>query len=81
MAVSEPLDDAAYFLSGTDVTVPCLLDLAAEQYGSYSIGAGDAPYPLEVLIDRDGVISYISREYDGPALSAAIRAALDAPAK
>ena len=81
MSVQESADRAAEFLEGANVTQPCLLDSAGTRYHSYAIAAGDAPYPLEVLIDRAGVISYISREYDGPALSDAVRAALAAPPK
>jgi hypothetical protein len=34
------------------------------------------PFPLTVLLGKDGTIRYIAREYDGDALTAAIEAAL-----
>lgn len=34
------------------------------------------PFPLTVLVGRDGVIRYIAREYDGEALTPVIEEAL-----
>ena len=37
---------------------------------------GANPFPVDVVVGRDGLISYIAREYDPDALEAAIEAAL-----
>lgn len=39
-------------------------------------GGGYAPYPLQVVIDRDGVIQLISHQYDAAALNDTLDAIL-----
>ncbi len=56
-----------------------LIDEDQTLYYSYSMGElgfNSAPYPLQVVIDRDGLISYLALEYDVDAVRAAIEAAL-----
>lgn len=65
------------FRAQTQVTFPIGYDLSGS-YGLLRRGAGDtvSPFPLDVVIDRAGVIRYISAEYEPTALAAAIEAAL-----
>jgi peroxiredoxin len=73
-----PVDDqytAADFLTQADVTLPCLLDEEG-LYGGYPRPGAYGPYPLHVLIDADGVIRYLSSQYDPQAAHEAISAAL-----
>lgn len=59
------------FIDQTGVTFDVGFDLTAS-YESYNRGPGLAPFPLEVVIDRQGRVRYISREYDATALDAVI---------
>lgn len=34
------------------------------------------PFPVDVVVGKDGIITYIAREYDPPAMQAAVEAAL-----
>lgn len=63
------------------MTLPCLLDSDGRYYASYPIELEDdyAPYPVDVVIDREGVIRYVTNTYDAEALKEIIRQALDEP--
>ena len=37
-------------------------------YNQFRAGSGISPFPLDVIIDRDGKIAYIKREYDADAM-------------
>jgi hypothetical protein len=47
-----------------------------EQTGNYVAFAdnfrGPNPFPIDVIVDRDGKIAYVAREYDPEAMSAVI---------
>ena len=59
-------------------TLPTLLDTDNAVYSSYQRGADAyAPFPLQVVIDREGRITYLANQYDAEAVRAAIRLALD----
>ncbi len=68
------------FISEAEVTLPVLLDSDGYVYRTYSmadnLGAAVSPYPVQVVIDRDGVIVYLSRTHDPQAVREAIDAAL-----
>ena len=65
--------EVAYeFLHGVEVTLPSLLD-GEEVYNSYPRKPNYAPFPLQVVIDREGTIRYVAYQYD----AAAVRAVLD----
>ena len=71
--------DAQAFLRQGDVTLPCLLDTDAGWYRSYdrrSVEGAYAPYPLQVLIDQEGTIQYLSGQYDPLAMRDRIDALL-----
>lgn len=57
--------------------LPILLDEQETYYRPYAMEVpGYAPFPLQVVIDRDGTIVYLSKQYDVDAAVAAIQAAL-----
>ncbi len=62
------------FIDQTGVTFPIVMD--EQQTVPYSAGIGISPFPVDLVIDRDGVIRYLRTEYDPDALLAAIEAAL-----
>lgn len=67
------------FVEEAGVTSPVLLDSDGGVYRSYDTTAlgGYAPFPLQILIDRDGKIVYMARQYNADAVKAAIEAALE----
>jgi peroxiredoxin len=79
-AAGAPFDDTpaglAAFREQTGVTFPFLLESPATTYQAYRMGADDdtTPYPLDVVIDRNGIVRYLRGEYD----DAAVRDVLDA---
>ena len=77
--VEDDFDDAWLFLSESGLEMTCLFDETGDLYRGYSTEAAEGPFPLEVVIDREGIITYTSRNYDAPEFRDAIQAALDAP--
>lgn len=78
--VGESFDTAYSFAEEAQLTLPVLLDEDQRAYSSYSyseFGAGSAPFPRQVVVDREGIITWMSGEYDADEASAAIQAALD----
>lgn len=51
------------FIQTFGVTFPILLDDMGEVYMTYSNG-GQSPFPLDYIIDQDGIIQYIATEYN-----------------
>ena len=73
-----PLDDydnAVNFLQEAGAEQPCLLD-DTNLYGQYPRHDSFAPFPVHVLIDREGVIRYLSFQLEPQAAHAAIEAVL-----
>ena len=60
---SEPQQVVEDFVETFGVTFPVLLDPAGGVYLTYSNG-GQSPFPLDYIIDQQGVIRYIATEYD-----------------
>lgn len=59
------------FREQTGVTFPLLLgDTTFSQYAS--VEPGISPYPLDVILDREGRVRYLRREFDGDAMIATI---------
>ncbi len=75
MNVGEGLSPSYDFVGAAGVTAPCLLDDGA-LYDSYPREIEYAPFPMQVLIDADGAITYIGETYDVDRLRAAIEAVL-----
>jgi hypothetical protein len=71
-----PMDsyDVAYeFLGHVEVSLPTVLG-GEDIYSSYPRKSGSfAPFPLQVVIDGDGIIRYVAYQYD----AAAVRAVID----
>ena len=68
-------DAVADFIADQGVTFPVALEESAITPTYATIEAvfdGANPYPVQVLVDREGNIRYVSREYDPPALHAMI---------
>ena len=52
-----------------------LEDLSTPTYNAFVANfKGLNPFPVDIIVGKDGNIAYISREYDGEALTAAIDA-------
>lgn len=67
------------FLEQTGATFPVGWELGgASSYSQFRVSGGNSisPFPLDVVIDRDGVVRYVNREYEPAAMQAAIDAAL-----
>lgn len=76
----DPYDQVLAYLQEAGTTLPCLLDTDESMYRRYDRREGGeihAPFPLQVVIDRDGRITYLANQYDADAARAAIQAALD----
>ena len=60
------------------LTSPVLLDSDGAVYRSYDTSAlgGYAPFPMQIVIDREGTIVYMARQYDADAIQLAIESAL-----
>ncbi len=48
-------------------------------YSAFSQSGAISPFPLDVVVDRKGVIAYINREYDSTNLQAAVDALMSQP--
>ena len=76
----DPLSTVLDFGRESDIAGVMLYDARAPYDRYYPIDSGSggpyAPYPLQVVLDRDGVIQLISHQYDAAALNAALDAAL-----
>lgn len=59
------------FVDQTGVTFPVGWD-AAGSYNQYPNLGAISPFPLDVVVDENGNIAYINREYDAEGLLAAI---------
>lgn len=76
--VGEDFGTAYSFIDTLEVRgLPILLDEQETYYKPYAMEVpGYAPFPLQVVIDRNGEIVYLSKQYDVDAAVAAIEAAL-----
>ncbi len=75
----DSVDDVERFLRGADVTLPNLFDTSGTWYRSYDRRSTDgsyAPYPLQVLVDKEGRIRHIATQYDPVAMRTRIDALL-----
>lgn len=60
------------------MTLPSLFDEGKSLYRGYG-GLPDsyAPFPVQVIIDQDGIIRYLSGQYDAERVRSEIRELLD----
>ena len=70
----ENLDGIRAFVANQGVEFPVVSeDVLTPTYTTIEgIFDGANPYPVDILIDKNGLIRYVSREYDPPALHALI---------
>ena len=68
-------DDLDAFLSATGVTFPILVDID-NTYIEYDQDGATSPYPIDLVVDADGTIVYLSRTYEPDALRAAVESVL-----
>ena len=61
--VAEEFDVVENFVETFGITFPVLLDETGEVYFTYT-NSGLSPFPLDYVIDQDGVIRYIATEYN-----------------
>jgi hypothetical protein len=59
----EPIGIVEDFIETFGPTFPILHDVTGEVYMTYS-NSGQSPFPLDYIIDQDGIIRYIATEYD-----------------
>ena len=55
------------FIDQTGVTFPVGWD-ASGSYFDFPTDGAISPFPLDVVVDRQGLIAYVSREYDAEEL-------------
>ncbi len=59
------------FQEQTGVTFPLLL--GDSTYSGYAqVDGAISPYPLDVIVDKQGIVRYIRHEFDGAAMEATI---------
>ena len=77
-ANGDAMDGVQRFVSNLHVTYPVgLEDPSTKTYSALTrIYKGSNPFPVDVVIGKDGVITYIAREYDPDGITAAVEAAL-----
>lgn len=67
------LPELANFCETLDVTYP----VGVEETTSYELFGsafdGTNPYPVDVIVDKQGIIRYVAREYDPAAMEAVIQ--------
>ncbi len=74
-------DDATIvqqFIDQTGATFPVGWD-SLGSYFDFPRDGSISPFPLDVIVDRDGTIVYFSREYDGEAMRAVVQTLVDSP--
>jgi hypothetical protein len=77
-ANGDAMDGVQRFVSNLRVTYPVgLEDPSTQTYSALTQNyKGSNPFPVDVVIGKDGVITYIAREYDPNGITAAVEAAL-----
>ncbi len=81
MDVEDSFEQSYSWVSTAGVTSPVLLDSDKALYSAYSIseaGHSDSPFPLHVVVDGDGVITYLSKDNQPERVRDAVQDALDA---
>jgi hypothetical protein len=60
------------FIEQTGVSFPVAFDAGSYAGFRGAGGAGIAPFPLDVIIDRSGRVAYVSRKYQAAAMQTII---------
>lgn len=69
------ITDIREFTDATGTTFPILKD-TEDTFADYTLEQANSPYPLDVVLDANGTIVYLSRSYDPDALHAAVESVL-----
>jgi peroxiredoxin len=64
------------FADQTQVTFPIGTDIYSS-YQSYAVGGSISPFPLDVIIDQDGNIAYLSRQFNADEMVTVIEGLLN----
>jgi peroxiredoxin len=78
--VQDTFEASLLWTGQAGVTLPVLLDLENTVYGSYSrseVGDSYSPFPLHVVIDGSGVITYLSADNQPEQVRDAVSTALE----
>jgi len=73
--------DANYvvdYAANLGLTFPIVLDTQGT-YNNYAGTASIAPFPLDVVVDKKGIVTLLKRDFDIDAITAAVEAARKAP--
>lgn len=69
---------AEQFLMDTQTTIPTLLDEEKSIYDTYPRdGTGFGPFPVNVVINQEGVVEYLSYQHDLNEVGAVIERLLE----
>lgn len=66
------------FIDQTQVTFPVGWDDSGS-YFNYRQPGGISPFPLEVVVDRDGSIAYLSNQFNSAELQAVVDGLMGGP--
>ena len=64
------------FVAQTSITFPVLLDGAVDSYSQWAKSQQISPYPLDILIGKDGKVTFITHEFEVEKLAAEIEKAI-----
>jgi len=82
MVAVDAFDDAWNFMDGLGIGRPCILDPEKSIYNSYGrMPDSDTSirFPLHVIVDRNGIVTYYSQQSDLALIQSAIETALASP--
>ena len=74
--VGEDLADVNEYMIESGITLPVLSDPDGEFYNGYHREPAPGPFPVDVVVARDGTIAYLTNAYDATALRDVIDAEL-----
>jgi len=73
---AETTEIVQQFIAQTGITFPVAWDQFSYSAFRAAGGGGVAPFPLDVVIDQNGTVAYVSREYQAAAMQAVIESLL-----
>lgn len=84
LAMMDPMKDEGSdqvvdaYLDGCGVSFPVLWD-EDDTHGKLATGDSSAPFPVDVVLDGDGVVRHVGTRYDPDELHRVIESLLEAP--
>jgi peroxiredoxin len=70
---NDSLEIVQSFIEQSGITFPVVSD-SAQSFDQWGPAPEASPVPLDIVVDREGVIRYVGREYSGDDLLAAVEA-------